>query len=157
MYAPKTDRDVTVEFHVRSELPPPAEARAAQVYEGLSVLSGQGAIDGLERSRWPARVPIENAESSLRDAYLQFQGWAEEHDASLTPFFQTRECYTPDCGGWTDWLVLPAMCLAVFEDGQVSAVYPHADGSETHTVQDGLDALERVLLDDTEQSAVSAD
>lgn len=157
MYAPETDRGVTVELHVRNELPPPAEAQAAQVYEGLAVLAGKGAIDDLERSTWPSRTPIENPDCGLRDTYLAFQEWADDHGISLGPFFQTRECFTPDRGGWTDWLVTPAMCLAVFEDGALSAVYPHTDGSETYTVQDGLEALERALLDGSDRSPVSAD
>jgi hypothetical protein len=157
MYAPETDRDIAVELHVRSELPSPAEAQAEQVYERLAVLSGQGAIDGLERTTWPNRTPTGSPEGDLRDTYLRFQEWAERNGHSLSPFFQTRECYTPDCDGWADWLVTPALCLAVYEGDSVTAIYPHADGQKTRTVQDGLDALERALSESTDQSAVSAD
>jgi len=156
MIGPETDPDVAVELHVRSELPAPARAQATQVHEGLAVLAGQGAID-IERTTWPNRTPVENPEGDVRDTYLQYQSWAEAHGYSLSPFFQTRECYTPDAGGWRDWLVTPAICLAVYEDGELSAVYPHTDGPETYTVGDGLEMLERALLDDSEQSAVSAD
>ena len=51
----------------------------------------------------------------------------------------------------------PAFCLAVYEDGTLSAVYPYADGAETHTVEDGVDALERALLEGPEGRAASAD
>lgn len=156
MYAPETDRDVTVEFHVRGELPAPAKAQAEQVYEGLAALAGQGAIDA-ERTTWPNRTPVADPEGNVRDMYLSFREWADEQGYSLAPFFQIRECYTADSGGWTDWLVTPALCLAVYEDGTLSAVYPHTDGSETRTVQDGLQALERALLDSSEETLASAD
>lgn len=157
MYAPTTDRDVTVELHVRSELPAPAEAQAEQVYEGLAVLAGQGAIDAAGRTAWPNRTPVADPEGNVRDVYLSFREWADEQGYSLSPFFQIRECYTADSEGWTDWLVTPAMCLAVYEDGRLSAVYPHTDGSETRTVQDGLQALERALLEGSEERLAPAD
>jgi hypothetical protein len=156
MYAPQPTTDVAVEFHVRSELPPPAEHRATQVYEGLTVLAAEGALDRLDRSTWPNRMPVEDPRPELRDAYLAYTRFAETQDKSLAPFFQTRECYTPEYGGWTDWLVLPAMCLAVYENDELAAVYPHTDGQETYTVQEGLELLERSLLE-TDQSTVVAD
>jgi hypothetical protein len=156
MYAPQPTTDVAVEFHARSELPPPAEHRAAQVYEGLTVLAGEGALDGLDRSTWPDRTPVEDPRPELRDAYLAFTEWAKTHGHSLTPFFQTRECYTPEYGGWTNWLVLPALCLAIHEGDELRAVYPHTDDGRTYTVQDGLELLERSLLE-TDQSTVVAD
>jgi hypothetical protein len=156
MYAPQPTTDVAVEFHVRSELPPPAEHRATQVYEGLTVLAGEGALEGLDRTTWPDRMPVEDPRPDLRDAYLAFRQWADTRGYSLAPFFQTRECYTPEYGGWTDWLVLPAMCLAIYENGDLSAVYPHTDGDETYTVQDGLEQLEGELLE-TDQSTIVAD
>jgi hypothetical protein len=70
MIAPETDPDVTVELHVRSELPAPAWS---QVYEELGVLAGQGAIVELQREHWPNRTPIDDAESDVRDTHLQFQ------------------------------------------------------------------------------------
>ncbi|PSP42479.1 hypothetical protein BRC66_01285 [Halobacteriales archaeon QH_2_66_30] len=157
MIASETDRDVTVELHVRSELPAPARSQASQVYEELGVLAGQGAIADLHREHWPNRTPIDDPESDVRDTYLQFQSWATDQGYSLAPFFQIRECYTPEVGDWCDWLVTPAMCLAVYEDGTLSAVYPHRDSGETRTVQDGMEALERALLEGTERSAASAD
>ena len=155
MYASQPTTDVAVEFHARSELPPPAQQRATQVLEELTVLLGEGALDELDRSTWPARVPVADPPPELRDAYLAYEQLAEERGHRLTPFFQTRECYTPEYGGWTDWLVLPAMCLAVYEDVELTAVYPHTDGEETYTVQDGLDLLTRTL--ETDQSTVVAD
>jgi len=157
MYTPEPDRDVTVEFHERSELPPPTHAQAAQVRERLGVLAGQGVIGAVEQDTWPSRAPLDDLGDALRDTYLSYRVWADDRGYSLAPFFQTRECFTPDRGGWTDWLVTPAFCLAVYEEDALSAIYPYADGAETHTVEDGVDALERALLDGPEQRAASAD
>lgn len=156
MYAPHQTTDVAVEFHVRSELPPPARERATQVYNGLAVLHGEGAIGSIDRSTWPDRMPVTEPDPELQDRYLAFKELAEEAGESLRPFFQTRECYTPEYGGWTDWLVLPAMCLAIYENGDLVAVYPHTDDGVTYTVQDGLELLERSLLE-TDQPTIVAD
>jgi hypothetical protein len=56
----------------------------------------------------------------------------------------------PATSGWRDWLVTPAICLAVYEDDELSVVYPHTDGPETYTVENGLEMLERALLDGSE-------
>lgn len=132
---------VRVVLYERSELPPPAEERADSVHDRLRALADGGDVGAVERAAWAKRVPVGDCEGDLRDRYLTFTAWADRHDVRLTPFFQTRECFSPEEGGWADWLVLPAFCLAVYRGESVAAVYPHADGAETRTVEDGLRAL----------------
>jgi len=145
---------VSVELYVRSELPPPARDQADAVYRRL-VESGR--LGNLDRTEWPKRVPVDGCDTAVRDAYLSFVEWATERGVSLRPFFATRECYCEDEGGMVDWLVVPAFCLTIYEGERVSAVYPHADATDSYTVHDGVDALETEILPNPDQSPASAD
>ena len=126
---------------VRNELPPPAREQARAVQRRLDDLATRGILDAVDVEFWEKRVPIADCAPAVRDTYLAFEAWATDAGARLTPFFQTRECYTRDGAETCDWLVVPTMCLAVYEAGDLAAVYPHARGDETAAVRDGLDAI----------------
>lgn len=126
---------------VRTELPPPARDRAGSMERRLDGLETRGILEFVDRKSWEKRVPVADCAADLRDTYLALEAWATETGVRLSPFFQTRECYTRDGRDTTDWLVVPAVCLALYEDDEVTAVYPHARGDETRTVEDGIDAI----------------
>lgn len=67
------------------------------------------------------------------------------------------ECFSPAEGGRTEWLVLPAMCLTVWVDDSLQAVYPHQSESENYTVEDGVDRFEQLILDQQSGTQASAD
>jgi len=149
--------DVDIVLYERRELPPPATERVTAVYERLESLVDAGHIDSVSREEWVKRTPLDDCDDDIRDTYLSFTSWANRRGGRLTPFFQTRKCFTPAEGEHTDWLVLPAFCLAVYGDDGVSAVYPHADDSDTHTVEDGLQALLTETDEETTAGALAAD
>lgn len=130
-----------VEFYERTELPPPAQEQADDVYRQLDALAEGGELSAVHRESWVKRIPVEKCASDLRDTYLSFNSWATENGLRLTPFFQTRECFRAEVGDYTNWLVFPAFCLAIYEGETLTAVYPHADEDRTRTVQDGVDSL----------------
>ena len=150
MHTSEREGGIRVELYERRELPPPAQTQVDEVHHQLDALADQGTIAAVERAEWVKRTPVDDCNHELRDTYLSFTTWARESGTRLTPFFQTRECFTPDEGEHTDWLVLPAFCLAVYEGDTLSAVYPHADEQGTRTVQDGVQAL---LVEDPEDGA----
>lgn len=152
-----TDGDRRIEFFVRTELPKPAEDQSALLGRRLERLDDRDVAVDVTRREWPERVPVGDCDGWIRDTYLAFTDWADRNGTELTPFFSTRECYTPDRETYTDWLVLPAFCLAVYEDGELNTVYPHKDGTETRTVEDAIDALERELVETSEQTLTVAD
>lgn len=145
-----TDREgeVRVVLYERGELPPPAAERADSIHAQLESLEERGILADVERREWVKRAPVDGCDRDLRDTYLSFTNWANQAAVRLTPFFQTRECFSPDAGERVDWLVMPAFCLAVYTDDVVSAVYPHTDGDETKTVEDGLEELDLVGEDE---------
>jgi len=151
------DGDVRIEFFVRDELPPPAADQAERVMKRLETFVRQGVVSGLTTDEWESRTPVGGGDPAVRDRYLAFAEWTLDSEFELTPFFAVRTCYSPECGGWDDWLVLPAMCLAVYVDDTLQVVYPHRSDSESTTVEEGVAQLERTLLDTAGQSTASAD
>lgn len=141
MHSNKREGAVEVVLYERSELPPPAEDRADAVHERLVELEERGHIDAVSREKWVKRMPIDDCDAELQDTYLSFTSWADEERVRLTPFFQTRECFSPAAGEHTDWLVMPAFCLGIYDQTGVAAVYPHNGETEAKTVEDGLQAL----------------
>lgn len=156
MHTNEPEGDVEVVLYERRELPPPAADRADSVYSRLEGLEERDGVREVSRETWAKRVPVDSCDGDLRDTYLSFTAWAENNGARLTPFFQTRKCFSAEEGRHTDWLVLPAFCLGIYADG-VSAVYPHADESGTRTVEDGLQALLRTHADEPATEPLAAD
>ena len=157
MHTSEREGEIRVELYERSELPPPAVEQVDGVHRRLEQLADVELIADVEREEWVKRVRVGECDPSLRDTYLSFTAWANAAGARLTPFFQTRECFTPEEKDYTDWLVMPAFCLAIYEDGELSAVYPHADENGTHTVQDGVESLVAEDVDGTKTEPVLAD
>ncbi|MFC7138285.1 HTH domain-containing protein [Halosimplex aquaticum] len=134
--------DLRAELSVRETLPEPAARQRARLRARLRDLETAGRIDGFDVSDSPKRIRRENPTSvDARDRYLAFTQWARDRGVSLRPSFQTRECYAMDTGEKGEWIVFPAISLAVYDDGDLAAVYPHADGEEYHSVADGLSTL----------------
>jgi hypothetical protein len=65
-----------------------------------------------------------------------------------------------DTGAKGDWIVLPAITVAIYENGDLAAVYPHADGDDYRSVADGLTALAETVtsgpVDDTVSTPVTS-
>jgi len=135
--------DRHVECYVRDSLPEPAACQCDRLTERLSELAAGGSLSASVLS-WDKRVRRgDPVKTRARDRYDEFTAWADDRGMSLHPFFGTRECYSTETGDLGVWIVFPALCLAVYEDGDLTVVYPHADGDDYRSVVDGLDALER--------------
>lgn len=133
-----------VELYVRETLPKPAARQRERIVQRLTALEADGHVDSFEADDWDKRIRcVDPANDDARDRYLAFSRWASERGAALRPFFDTRECYSMETGDRADWIVFPALCLAVFDDDDLAAVFPHADGDTSRSVSDGLDLLER--------------
>ncbi|MFB6141841.1 MAG: HTH domain-containing protein [Halorientalis sp.] len=130
-----------VEFYVRDSLPEVAERRRDAVHERLRDLSRAGHVAALETETWRKTVPMD-APSLERDCYERFADWADRPGVRLTPFFDTRQCYSATTGRRGEHLVLPVLSLAVSRDGDLVSVYPHSTNDGARSVLDGLDALE---------------
>jgi len=137
-----TERSVRAVLYKREELPEPVATRVAAVEQQLEAVAKRGNIESVEVRTWCSREPLQECSDSLQNVYSEFALWAATTGRSLTPFFSIRRCYTTGKTERCDWLVLPALCLALYEDDTLRAVYPHLEKSGYRTVEDGLAFLE---------------
>ena len=130
-----------VELYARSSLPEVASRRRDEVAGRLKQLTEDGHVDDVAIRTWDKKVPLSGDYDEL-DEYEQFRNWADETGVVLEPFFDTRSCYSMESGERGEWLVLPALCLAVYRDGDLDAVYPHSTNDGSRSVLDCLHAIE---------------
>lgn len=134
-----------LELYVRSSAPSVARERQTATVERLRALDTGERIESVAVRTWQKRIPIgERARPAgeTHRTYTAFEDWARAHGAELRPFFDTRECHSPITGESHTALVLPVMCLAVYEGDRLRSVFPHASDGRTYAVGDALDALE---------------
>ena len=130
------------ELFVRSDLPAPSQKRRAAVERRLDELQCSGVIDEHGTVFWEKRVPVEGSTGRReRTLYDEFVRWADDHDACLAPFFDTRSCYSTETGERRTELVLPALCLALYDGEELTQVAPFACGGSPRSVEDCLDDL----------------
>jgi len=149
-----------VVLSVRETLPSPAARQRDRLRERLCELETDGLIDDFEVSDSPKRIRCERpVHREARDRYNQYSQWARDRGVRLRPFFDVRECYAMDTGEKGDWIVFPAITVAIYDDGDLAAVYPHADGDEYRSVADGLTALAETAtsgsVDDTASTPIT--
>jgi hypothetical protein len=147
---PESTRDGQrrVALFVRDDLPEPVQHRLDGISAQLEQLVAAGEIDSYAVRRWSKRQPFDAAAPSQRSRYASFDEWARTTGVRLTPGFHTRECYSMETGECERSLVVPVVCLAVYDGDAVDAVYPHV-GTEPRTVEDGLTALSSTANDST--------
>ena len=130
------------ELFVRSDVPRPAEARRTAVADSLRTLAAEGALGSVTVRSWEKRVPVAGPSERLeRRRFDEFAAWASDNDASLTPFFDTRECYSATTGDRETQLVLPVLCLAVYADDDLTRLAPVRTPNGAESVEDCLAAL----------------
>lgn len=132
-----------VELYVRDETRGLADRRQQVLRRETDALETSGVVETVDEFAWPRtlRLADRTQHRATRDAFNAFSAWARDADVTLTPAFGTRMRYARDTGQREMEVVLPVMCLAVYEDGELEAVYPHTDGDQCLTVFDGLDRL----------------
>ena len=130
------------ELFVRADLPTPSQKRRTAVESRLQQLQCTGAIETFETTVWEKRVPVADEGCPERGRYEEFLEWATEAGASLAPFFDTRLCYSWETGEKRTELVMPALCLALYEDDELVQAAPFARGGTPHSIEECLDDLE---------------
>lgn len=127
-----------IELFVREGLPEATREHAHTLATALQDLADDGHIASASVATLPKRSPIGGEGENQQ--YVSFREWAHEADVMLSPFFDTRECYCSAISGWRTYRIAPAICMAVYEDETLAAVYPHRD-EQTHSIIDGIERL----------------
>lgn len=138
--------DLRVELFVRSLAPSGAHERQQAVVSRLERLVSDGRIDTVSTTVWGRRICPEMAADltvgrSILDRVDRLRTWARRHDASLEPSFD-EHVERSMLDGTHTVVVLPVLCLAVFEGDDLRGVFPCVKDGTPCTVEDGLDLLE---------------
>jgi len=142
MPATETTGELRARLYVRETLPKPAKRCSQTIIARLERLAADGVLGEYSVTSWAKRLPIDGTEHpDQRARYNEFSQWARHNGVRLTPFFDTRECYSMQTGKKRQELVFPAICLAVYAGDDLQTVAPHARESATESVTDCLERL----------------
>jgi len=132
-----------LDLYLRTETRGLADRRQQAFREEAKTLETTGVVDTVDVFEVPRKLPVADPDhpADARDIYNRLTKWARDEDVTLTPAFGTRTCYSRTDGNRDTNVVFPVMTLAVYEDDDLVAVYPHTDGDQYYTVFDGLDAV----------------
>jgi hypothetical protein len=142
-----------VELFARESLPEAGARRRDSVTGRLQRLATEGYVNQLNIHTWENKVPVDG-DALENQLYDRFRAWAVDVGVDLEPFFDTRECYSYRTGDRGEQVVLPALCIAVYRDGDLQSVYPHSTNADSRSVMDCLHALEsgrRGFTEETER------
>lgn len=144
-------------LYVRADLPTPSRKRCTAIECELQELVCRDVLTAVETVPWKKRVPLQGSDDGTeRDLYNEFSAWAREAGVCLAPFFDTRLCYSTTTGEKRHELVLPAVCLAIYEDDELVQVAPFADAGRAESVEECIAELaEKGSVPDIQSTTVS--
>lgn len=101
-------------------------------------------LDRVVVRSWPDTVRFDDdgPHREVLDEFGRFEEWARRRGVSIRPPFETRTRTSIVEDDDVEVLVTPVLCLAVYRDERLVAVFPHSDGEVTYTVEDALDRIE---------------
>ncbi len=138
----------TVKLFVRADPELGCERQKQAVVETVETLADEDRIDSYEVHPWSKEIrirgPLEGTAyyQNVFDHIEAFQQWADERSVRLNTAFkmQSVDCEITD--ETYRVLSLPSICIAVYEDGELCAVYPHSTDEQCQTPSSCLRELE---------------
>ncbi|KYH24106.1 hypothetical protein HAPAU_37490 [Halalkalicoccus paucihalophilus] len=135
-------------LRLRTLVPRGISSIQSDVIDQLQEFKTEGIIAGLDIDTWGSSMgmSISNDRDSTgtRKLLSEFEQWEEAHNCTLSPAFGRSDTNSSDDGNTEDgtYTILPLLCLAVYNDTTIQAVYPHRTNEEVRTIYDGIAALE---------------
>jgi hypothetical protein len=132
-----SDDGTRLEVEILTRSFPCAPGRRRTVVDQLRKLASAGQIDDLS----VVTLPAESEYTSDSDAVSKFeelQQWGNREDATITPPFEVRHHHSEFTGEECELLVAPDLCLAVYENGRLTDVYPSERDGSLHTIEEFL-------------------
>jgi hypothetical protein len=150
---------VTVECWSRDTAEPAVGAWQDSVYEQLQNHVNADRITDLEINTWGKCIQCPTAghdedETPVDESwekYRQFEHWASSGGYDLEPGFRRYKRSSLVSSDSCEPVVVPVLCLAVYADTELQAVFPCSTQNQVWTVEDGLALL------DPDQSMTWAD
>jgi len=120
--------------------------RVIEAIERVRDLEAENRVTDCRVTTWDKQVALGNGHPDGGQAVLEridgFESWARERSVSLYPFFQERIRSSLATDGEQRVIVLPVLCLAVYEEAELRELFPCTANEVSYTVHDGLAALE---------------
>lgn len=118
-------------------------AAVDRYHDELARLRSMGVVDEVDVTSWSSRVDLGGSSDDVAaSAFEEFSEWGEDEDVALEPAFNVQTYESEFTGESGTRLITPVACLAVYRDGDLVDVYPHVDGGEVRTVEDGIEEIE---------------
>lgn len=140
-----------VDVFVRSMMPPlGAKSRQERLIRRLDDLADAGDIDDVSVIVTGDRLCLcetcrgTDAEGALLERIRELGDWGDEHDASVEPFFETRDLDSSVAGETARALVPPRVAVALYCDGTLAGAFPCRMGESTFATRDFEVALVRL-------------
>lgn len=133
------DGSLSIELYLREDVFG-ARTRQRETLDRVESLEESSIVEETAAYGWPDRVEPDQAPDH-GVPIDEFVSWAADR-VDLEPAFERRVDTSSITGETVERIVLPIMCLAVYEGDSLACVAPHVDGVETYTVGDCLDDLE---------------
>lgn len=143
-----THRKRTVDLYLCAEPQLGVERRKQTVVDRLTDLERAERIDDFCVHVWGRAIrptgPLEGTDyhRSILDRLREFEEWLDRRGGAADRLFERREVDSAVVDESYTVISLPTMCLAVYEDGELSGVYPYDDADGSHSVLDCLSELE---------------
>lgn len=131
--------DAVVQLWLRADASLVARDHAQAVRDRATALPVETVV-----SQWPARVPVQE-DAALAETFVRLEAWADREGVSLEPAFRRTVHDSSFTGEQEELFVTPVCCLVIEDDDGIAGVYPHRDGRQTVSVDDGLDRLADAL------------
>lgn len=137
-----TETELTVVCHVRAPLL--LEPVDRQV-ETLRACDDEGAVDDLLLRSWPKEIALtdDSPYQEALESFERFEAWADRRGVAIRPPFTEHTTTSQVTGETTELLVMPLLCLEVYDDGELVGVFPHTDEAtgETYTTDEAIAQL----------------
>ena len=123
--------------------------RVTEAIDRTRALEASGQVERCSVATWDKQVVLGDGKSGRSDRGREtlekieaFESWAAGRNASLYPFFEERTRGSLLTDGAETVVVLPVLCLTIYEGERLEAVFPRMVDDVSYTVQEGLGALE---------------
>jgi hypothetical protein len=136
-------RITRAELFLRDSVPIAATTEQSRILGRLQALAAAGVVAALSVQRWPHRVTVGDTQARREFALCrEFEAWADAHGVRLAPAFERHDCHNSFTDSHYRTAVLPVVCLALYDDDDLVALYPHTCETGIRTVLDGISMLE---------------
>ncbi|MGM0592550.1 MAG: HTH domain-containing protein [Halobacteriota archaeon] len=153
-----TKPETTVRLFVRTGEPAVWNQQRSAI-EKLEKLEDEGTINHFSVEVWGREICLSGAlaetefHRSAREYASEFEAWADEQESSVSLPFDRREFRSAITGERFETLAPPTLCLAVYERGDLEAVFPCREEHTPCSIHEALESFNEMV--DTPLSATT--